>query len=140
MALKTIRLRPQFGQSLFGSGERLFFLTEGEADLRGAVLRVVVEAGARDDGNSDGFDEELRKTNVFRIGLKASGIGIRKTRDVRHDVIRAARLEDGEASASENFQQPFAFGSVRSGKLVVVTRGKVQGAGAGLLERCSGAT
>ncbi len=88
---------------------------------------------------TDGFDEELRKTNVFRIGLKANGIGIRKTRDIRHDVVRAPRLEDGEACTGENFQQPFAFGSIRSGKLVVVTRGKVQGAGAGLLKRCSGA-
>src|SRR5260370_18362112 len=112
----------------------------GEAGLRGAILCVVVETRARDDGNSDGFNEELRKTNVFRIGLKANGIGIRKTRDVRHDVIRAARLEHGEASASEDFQQPFAFGNVRSGKLVVVTLGKVQGADAGLLQWCSGAT
>src|SRR5712691_9805188 len=132
-------LRPQFAQSLFGSGERLFFLTKGKPDLRGAILCVVVETRARDDGNSDGFDEELRKTNVFRIGLKANGIGIRKTRDIRHDVIRAARLKYGEAGAFKNFEQPFALGGVRSGELVVIPLRKVQGAGAGLLERCSGA-
>src|SRR6266852_1390958 len=125
----------ELGKPLFGGGESFFFFAESEADLRGAVPRVVVEAGAGDDRDADGFDEKFGEAHVFRISLESNGIGVREACDVRHDVIGAARLEDSETSAGQDFQQAFALGSVRSGELVVVALGKVKSTGAGLLER-----
>src|SRR5207302_11305711 len=89
-------------QTPFSRSKGFFFLAESEADLRGAVLRIAVEAGTGDDSDSDGFDQKLGEAHIFRIGLEANRIGICETRDVRHDVVRAARPEDGEARAREN--------------------------------------
>ncbi len=48
----------------FGGGEGFFFFAEGEADLGGAVLGVVVEAGAGDAGDPDFFDEVFGEGDV----------------------------------------------------------------------------
>src|SRR2546430_5377039 len=67
--------------------------------------------------------------------MESNRIGIGEARDVRHDVVRTPGLEDREAGACENFQQPCALGCVRSREFVVVGPWKVKSARAGMLER-----
>ncbi len=52
----------------FGGGQSFFFFAEGEADLCGAVLRVVVEAGAGDAGDADLFDEIAGEADIGGFG------------------------------------------------------------------------
>src|SRR5258708_37944424 len=109
----------QVGEAGFGGGEGFFFFAEGEADLGGAVLGVVVEAGAGDAGYADFFDEIFGEGDVAGIG----GIfGLVKTEmgDVGHDVVGAAGLVDSEAGGGEDFEEALALGGVGGGELVVV--------------------
>jgi len=63
-----------------------------------SVLRVVVEAGAGNAGDADLLHEIFGEGDVFRFGSKAwIAFGEMETRYVSHDVVRAARLVDGEA-------------------------------------------
>src|SRR5208337_5342971 len=55
--------------------------------------------------------------------------------DVRHDVVGAAGLVNGEAGGGENFKEALALGSVVGGQLVVVGLWRFERLGAGLLQR-----
>jgi hypothetical protein len=46
----------EFRQALLSGGKGFFFFAESEANLGGAILRIVVKAGTRDNSNADGFD------------------------------------------------------------------------------------
>ena len=50
-------LAAELGEAGFGGGERFFSFAEGEADLRGAVLCIIVEAGAGHTGYTDFLDK-----------------------------------------------------------------------------------
>ncbi len=113
-------LGAKFGQALFGGGERFFFFAEGEADLGGAVVWVVVEAGARDRSDADFFDEIFCEAHVAGGGGKALRVGIGERGNVGHDVVGAARFVDLEAGSGENFQQSRALFGVSRGEFVVV--------------------
>src|SRR6266446_8694525 len=129
----------KFSQALFGGGKGFLFFAESEADLRGAVACVVVEAGARDNSNANFFDEVSGEGDIVRFRAGASEMREVEPRNIRHDVVRASRLEDSEASAREDFQEAFALGGVSGSELVVVAPRKVQCACAGLLQRSGSA-
>ena len=59
----------------FGGGEGFFFFAESETDLGGAVVRIVVEAGAGHGCDADFFDEIFCETHVARGGGKRFGSG-----------------------------------------------------------------
>src|SRR5260370_30707758 len=86
-------------EAQFGGGEGGFLFAKGEADLGRAIADVIVEAGAGNDGDPDFFDKKLGESDV---------IGITETGDVRHDVVRAAGLENGEVGLLQDFQEAFA--------------------------------
>src|SRR6266852_9787836 len=86
-------LSVKLGEAGFGSGQGRFFLAEGEADLVGAVARVVVEAGPGNGGHADFLDQVFRERHILRSRRKTPRVRIGEARNVRHDVVRAARLE-----------------------------------------------
>ena len=100
-----------------------------------AVLRVVVEAGARDAGNTDFFHEILGEANVPGSRRKARWIRIRKPRYVGHDVVGAARFKDREAGMGEDFPKARSLFCVARGQFVVVGLRRFQRNGPGLLQR-----
>src|SRR5271165_1518602 len=65
--LRLAGLAGEFGEAGFGGGQGLFFFAEGEADLGGAVAGIVVEAGARDAGDADFFDEIFGEADIGRF-------------------------------------------------------------------------
>jgi len=64
-------------------------------------------------------------------------VGIRKPRDIRHDVVRTSRLEHCESRAFENLYQPFALRGVRGSQLVVIALWEVKRMRSRLLQRRS---
>src|SRR5271157_4694754 len=72
----------EFGEAGFAGCQGGLFFAEGEADLGGAVARVVVEAGAGDDGDADFLDQILGEADVFGVGGKTDGVGIGEAGDV----------------------------------------------------------
>jgi len=66
----------QIGQAGFGGGQGLFFFAEGEADLGGAVLWIVVEARTRDRRYADFFDEIFCESYVAGGGGEAFWVGV----------------------------------------------------------------
>ncbi len=85
----------QVGEAGFGGGQGLFFFAEGEADLRGAVLSVVVEAGAGDAGYTNVLDEIFGEGDVAGFG-GIFGFVKMEAGNVGHDVVSAAGFVDGE--------------------------------------------
>src|SRR5271157_1036057 len=124
----------EVGKAGFGGGQGGFFFAEGEADLLGAVLRVVVEAGAGDAGYTDVFDQIFGEGDVARGG-GIIGFVEMETGDVRHDVVGAAGFVNGEAGGGEDFQEALALGGIVGGQLVVVGLRRFEREGAGLLQR-----
>src|SRR6266403_5597160 len=96
-------------KAFLGSRKSFFLLAKCEAHLRGAVLGIVVEAGAGNDGDADFFDEKLRKAHIYGVRWKANRVRIREAGNIRHDVVRAPRLKHRESRACENIQQAFAL-------------------------------
>src|ERR1700747_3413069 len=92
----------EFRQPLFCGRKSLFLFAESEPHLRSAILCVVIETGAGNDGDANAFDKILREPHIFRIGFETNWIGIGEARNVRHDVVRAARLEHSESRARQN--------------------------------------
>src|SRR6266478_1356585 len=128
-------LRVKLGEPCFASRQGRFFFAEREAHLVRAVARVVVEAGTRNGGDADFFDQIFRERDVLRSCGETNRVRIGKARNVRHDVIRAARLEHRETGVLQNFQQPRALLRIASRKFVVVTLWRMQCDRAGLLQR-----
>src|SRR5260370_30414448 len=114
-------LRVKVGEPCFSSRQRRFFLAEGETDLISPVTRIIVKAGTRNGGHADFFDQIFRERDVLRSRGETNRVRIGKARNVRHDVIRAARLEHRETGVLQNFQQPRALLRIASRKFVVVT-------------------
>ena len=109
----------EIGETGFGGGEGFFFLAEGEAHLGGAVLGVVVEAGAWDAGYADILYEIFRERDVAGFG-GIFGLVEMEAGNVRHDVVGAARPVHGEAGIFENAKETCALFIVCGGEIVVI--------------------
>src|SRR6185437_15524700 len=83
----------EFLEAVGGGLQRGFFFAEGEAEVGAAVGGIAVEAGAGDGGDADLSYEMLCEGYV---------VGKAECRNVRHDVIGAARLEALESGVGEN--------------------------------------
>jgi len=94
----------------------------------------VVEAGAGDAGHANVFDEIFGEGDVARFG-GVFGFVEMEAGDVRHDVVGAAGLVDGEAGGGEDFQEALALGGIVGGQFVVVGLRRFEREGAGLLQR-----
>src|SRR2546423_12381620 len=97
-------LRVELREAGFGSGQRGFFFAESETHLVRAVVGIIVETGAGHHRHADFFDKIFGEAHILSIRGEAARGGIGKTRDVGHDVIGAARLEDGEARVLKDLQ------------------------------------
>ena len=107
------------GETGFGGSKGFFFFAEGEPDLRGAVSGIIVEAGAGNAGDADGFDKILGKRNVAGSG-RIVGLVEVKARNIGHDVIRAPGLINDEARGFENAREPGALFRIAGGETVVI--------------------
>src|SRR6516165_2486257 len=128
----------QISEAGFGGGKGFFLFAEGEADLRGAVAGVVVEAGAGDAGNADGFDEVFGEGNIAGIGGIFFFVEL-EAGDVRHDVVGASRFVDGEAGSGEDFEKALTLRGVVGCELVVIRLRGFEGKRTSLLEGRGGA-
>src|SRR5215469_14739870 len=136
--LRRARSDMKMSKPGFASGQRFLFFAEGEADLRSAVLRMVIEAGAGDAGDANVLDEIFcegdvaRRRGIFRfIPMKTGNVG--------HDVVGATWFVDGEPGIFKDSEQASAFFGVRGGEIVVIGLRKLQREGTSLLKRSGGA-
>src|SRR6266481_9480032 len=90
-------LRVKLGEPCFPSRQGRFFFAEGEAHLVRAVAGIVVKTGAGNAGHADFFDQIFRERDILRSCGETNWVRIGKARNVRHDVIRTARLENRKA-------------------------------------------
>src|SRR6266436_5181527 len=128
-------LRVELRETGFPSRQCRFFLAEGEAHVVRPVARIIVKTGTGNGGYADFFDQIFRERHILRSCGETNRVRIGKARNVGHDVIRTARLENRKAGVLQNFQQPRALLRIASRKFVVVTLWRIQCDRAGLLQR-----
>jgi len=79
-------------------------------------LRVIVKTGAGNTGNADFLYEIFGESNVLGTSGEARIAGWKvETRNVGHDVVRAARFVDRETGGLENFEEALTFFGVGGG-------------------------
>ena len=129
----------EIGEAGCGGGESFFFFAKGEAHLGAAVASIIVEAGARDTGNANLFDQVARKAEVGRFGGGAVRRGELQERGIGHDVVGTSRIVNGEAGVLQDVEEARALYGIGGGKLVVIVLRKLQGEGARMLQGSRGA-
>ncbi len=120
VAASLSRTSGKLGEPRLRSRERRLFFAESKADLVSAVASIIVKAGTGNRGHANLLHQVFRERNIFCSGGKANWIRIGKARNVGHDVIRAARLENSEAGKLQNLQQARAFLRVVGGQPVTL--------------------